>query len=74
MTRNEAMAVLAQLVGHPTDPGRWSSADDAGIDSVTMLTIVVRAEDRFGMLISDEAASQFRNLGDLADYLVRVLP
>jgi acyl carrier protein len=46
-------------------------ADDLGIDSLTMVDVVVSAEDRFGLLIPDDDWARFRTVADAADYIAR---
>ena len=48
-----------------------SFAGDLGIDSMTMLEVIVALEDRFGLLIPDDEWSQFSTVGDLAAHLER---
>ena len=45
---------------------------ELGIDSFTMLEVVVAAEDRLGMLIPDDDWSGFRTVGDAARYIEQV--
>jgi acyl carrier protein len=42
---------------------------DLGIDSLTLVEIVVAVEDRFGLVIPDDDWSRFRKVGDLVTYL-----
>ncbi len=46
-----------------------SFTDDLGIDSLSMVEVVVAAEDRFGVLIPDDDWSRFRTVGDAIEYL-----
>ena len=46
-----------------------SFTGDLDIDSMTMLEAVVALEDRFGVLIADDAWPQFSTVGDLVDHL-----
>ncbi len=46
-------------------------AEDLGIDSLTLVEIVVATEDRFGMIIADDDWSRFTTVGDIASHLRR---
>jgi acyl carrier protein len=48
-----------------------SIAGDLGIDSLTMLEVIVALEDQFGLLIPDDEWSRFTTVGDLAAHLER---
>jgi acyl carrier protein len=45
---------------------------DLGIDSVTMVKVVVAVEDRFGVIVPDEEWSRFSTVGDLVAHLERI--
>ena len=47
------------------------SLADLGIDSMTMLEVIVALEDRFGLLIPDDEWSRFSTVGDLVGHLGR---
>ena len=46
-----------------------SLAGDLGLDSLTMMEVVVAAEDRFGLLIDDDDWPRFKTAGDAARYI-----
>jgi len=46
-------------------------ADDLGIDSLTLVDVVVAAEDRFGLVIQDDDWARFETVGDAVAYLER---
>ena len=46
-------------------------ADAYGVDSLSMIDLVVTLEDEFGLRIPDEAAERFETVGDLIDFLDR---
>jgi acyl carrier protein len=46
-------------------------ADDLGIDSLTLVDVVVAAEDRFGLVIPDDDWARFETVGDAVAYLER---
>lgn len=43
---------------------------DLGIDSLTMIDLVVAAEDRFEVRILDEDVERLRTVGDVVDYVL----
>lgn len=45
--------------------------DEFGIDSLSMIDVVVTAEDAFGVRIPDEDAERFETVGDMVDFLQR---
>lgn len=49
-----------------------SFANDLGIDSITMVKVVVTVEDRFGAIIPDEKWSRFSTVGDLVVHLEQI--
>jgi acyl carrier protein len=49
-----------------------SFANDLGIDSITMVKVVVAIEDRFGAIIPDEEWSRFSTVGDLVVHLEQI--
>jgi len=44
-------------------------ADDLGIDSLTLVDVVVATEDRFGLVIPDDDWARFETVGDAVSYL-----
>jgi acyl carrier protein len=44
-------------------------AEDLGIDSLTLVDVVVAVEDRFGQVIPDDDWSRFTTVGDVVTYL-----
>jgi acyl carrier protein len=45
--------------------------DGFGIDSLSMIDLVVTAEDAFDVRIPDEDAERFETVGDIVDFLQR---
>ena len=70
---NEIKTVFSSVAG--VDPAavapEKSLAGDLGVDSMTMLEAVVALEDRFGVLIPDDAWATFTSVGELAAHLER---
>ena len=48
-------------------------ADDLGIDSLTLVDVVVAAEDRFGLVIPDDDWALFETVGDAVAHLERAM-
>jgi acyl carrier protein len=46
-----------------------SFSDDLDIDSISMMTIVVNAEDKFGVKIPDEEVSNLVTVADAVNYI-----
>lgn len=46
-----------------------SFAEDLDIDSLTMMTVVVNAEEAFGVRIPDDAIKNLRTVQDAVDYI-----
>jgi acyl carrier protein len=46
-----------------------SLAEDLNIDSLSMITIVYNAEERFGVRIPDEEANKLVTVQDAVDYI-----
>jgi acyl carrier protein len=68
---DDIRTVLSSVAG--VDPGEVapekSLTGDLGVDSMTMLEAVVALEDRFGVLIPDDAWARFSTVGQLAAHL-----
>ena len=71
----EILAGLAEIVNEET--GIEASAvqldksftDDLDIDSLSMMTIVVNAEEKFGVRIPDEKVKELVTVGDAVKYI-----
>ena len=76
-TQEEIFAGLAELVteetGLPTadvQPEK-SFVDDLDIDSLSMMTIVVNAQDKFNVEIPDEAVADLKTVADAVAYITK---
>ena len=75
LTKDEVLAGLAELVndetGIATDAVQMdkSFTDDLDIDSISMMTIVVNAEDKFGVKIPDEKVKDLITVADAVNYI-----
>lgn len=75
MTEQEILTGLAEIVNEETGLEAESVqldksfTDDLDIDSLSMMTIVVNAEDRFGVRIPDEEVKNLATVGDAVSYI-----
>ncbi|MFL6101625.1 MAG: acyl carrier protein [Actinomycetales bacterium] len=71
----EILSGLAEIVNEETglpvdsvEPGK-SFTDDLDIDSLSMMTIVVNAEEKFGVRIPDDDVKNLTTVGDAVSYI-----
>ena len=74
MPKDQVVADITEILGdvagiNPADITPEKSLADLGVDSLTMLEVVVTAEDRFGLLINDDDWPQFKTVLDAARYI-----
>ncbi|GAA2009443.1 acyl carrier protein [Brevibacterium samyangense] len=76
-TEAEVLAGLAEIVNEETglaveavEAGK-SFTDDLDIDSISMMTIVVNAEKKFGVKIPDDDVKDLITVQDAVDYIVK---
>lgn len=76
LSKDEVLAGLAELIndetGIATDSVELdkSFTDDLDIDSISMMTIVVNAEEKFDVKIPDEEVKNLATVGDAVTYIV----
>jgi acyl carrier protein len=77
LTQDEVLAGLAELINDETgistdtvELGK-SFTDDLDIDSISMMTIVVNAEEKFDVKIPDEEVKNLATVGDAVTYIVK---
>lgn len=74
-TENEVLEGLAEIVaeetGLPADTvtSEKSFTDDLDIDSLSMMTIVTHAEDKFGVTIPDDEVKNLATVGDAVSFI-----
>ena len=75
LTQDEVLAGLAELINDETgiatdtvELGK-SFTDDLDIDSISMMTIVVNAEEKFGVTIPDDEVKNLKTVGDAVTYI-----
>ena len=75
MSEQEILAGLAEIVneetGLPADSVQpeKSFTDDLDIDSLSMMTIVTHAEDKFGVTIPDDEVKNLATVGDAIAFI-----
>ncbi|MET8976493.1 acyl carrier protein [Streptomyces sp. NPDC004539] len=75
-TRDEIHAGLADIVSDISGVPRGdvlvdrSFRDDLDVDSLSMVEVVVAAEERFGISIPDEATTDLRTVGNAIEFLL----
>lgn len=74
-TEADVLAGLAEIVaeetGLPADTvtSEKSFTDDLDIDSLSMMTIVTHAEDKFGVTIPDDEVKNLTTVGDAVSFI-----
>jgi acyl carrier protein len=74
-TKDEVLAGLADLVNDETGIAtenvqlEKSFTDDLDIDSISMMTIVVNAEEKFDVKIPDDEVKNLKTVQDAVDYI-----
>ncbi|NLS10088.1 acyl carrier protein [Nesterenkonia sp. MY13] len=73
--KNAILAGLAEIVEEETGLEteeiqlEKSFTEDLDIDSISMMTIVVNAEEKFDVKIPDEEVKNLTTVGDAVDYI-----
>ena len=73
--KEEILAGLAEIVNEETGVEvedvqlDKSFAEDLDIDSISMMTIVVNAEEKFEVTIPDEEVKNLKTVGDAVDFI-----
>jgi acyl carrier protein len=76
-SEQEILAGLAEIVNEETglDPAEVQSdksfTDDLDIDSLSMMTIVVNAEEKFGVRIPDDEVKNLTTVGDAVSFIAK---
>ena len=75
LSQSEVLSGLAEIVNDETGIAAEavqldkSFTDDLDIDSISMMTIVVNAEDKFGVKIPDEEVKNLVTVGDAVNFI-----
>jgi len=74
-SKEDILAGLADLINEETgisadqvEPGK-SFTDDLDIDSISMMTIVVNAEEKFDVKIPDDEVKNLQTVQDAVDFI-----
>ena len=73
--KNEILAGLAEIVNEETGLETEevqldkSFTDDLDIDSISMMTIVVNAEEKFDVKIPDEEVKNLKTVNDAVEFI-----
>ena len=74
-TQEEILQGLAEIVNEVAGIGvedvqsDKSFTEDLDVDSLTMVEVVVAAEEKFGVKIPDDELSNLKTVGDAIDYI-----
>ena len=76
MGQDDMLAALAEILIDvaridPADVTPQARFDDLGIDSLTLVDLVVAVEDRFGLVIPDDEWARFETVGDASAHVQR---
>jgi acyl carrier protein len=75
--QQEILSGLAEIVnevaGVPVDSVQLDKAftDDLDVDSLSMVEVVVAAEEKFGVKIPDDDVKDLRTVGDAVTYIAQ---
>ncbi len=67
--RTEAERINEENYSEVTVTDATVLADDLDVDSLAMLELCIRVEERFGVPVADEDASRIVTVGDLRSFL-----
>ncbi|MFZ4078174.1 MAG: acyl carrier protein [Microbacteriaceae bacterium] len=75
LSNDEVLAGLAELINDETGIAtetvqlEKSFTDDLDIDSISMMTIVVNAEEKFDVKIPDDEVKNLKTVGDAVTFI-----
>jgi acyl carrier protein len=71
--RSGLAEIVNEIAGIPTDDIQLdkSFTDDLDVDSLSMVEVVVAAEERFGVSIPDDDVKSLKTVGDAVAYIER---
>ena len=76
-TTEEVLAGLAELINDETGISadqvslKKSFTDDLDIDSISMMTIVVNAEEKFDVKIPDDEVKNLTTVGEAVEFITK---
>lgn len=67
----ELAAIVEEIAGVPADDVQLDKAfvADLDVDSLSMVEIVVAAEEKFGVRIPDDEVKNLKTVGDAVNYI-----
>lgn len=77
MTKDEIRAGLAGILNEiagvevPSVTDEKAFGDDLGVDSLSMMEVVMAAQDKFGIEIPDSDVEQLKTVGDAVNYVAK---
>jgi acyl carrier protein len=77
MTKDEIVSGLAEILEevagvNPDDVTEDKSfTEDLDVDSLSMVEVVVAAEEKFGVKIPDDEVQNLKTVGDAADFVLK---
>ncbi|WP_257160065.1 acyl carrier protein [Corynebacterium cystitidis] len=71
-TLGQVAALIESVAGvNPDEVTPDSTPDSLGLDSLSRIELIVRAEEHFGVRIDEETALNFHTVDDLVTYLAQ---
>jgi acyl carrier protein len=69
--RTELAEIVNEVTGIPADDVQLdkSFTDDLDVDSLSMVEVVVAAEEKFGVRIPDDEVKNLKTVGDAVSYI-----
>ena len=69
--QSELAAIVEEIAGVPADDVQLDKefVADLDVDSLSMVEIVVAAEEKFGVRIPDDQVKNLKTVGDAVDYI-----
>ncbi|MCD6641198.1 MAG: acyl carrier protein [Nocardioides sp.] len=73
--RSDLADIVNEVAGVETDEVQLDKAfvDDLDVDSLSMVEVVVAAEEKFGVCIPDDEVKNLRTVGDAVSFIERAL-
>ena len=71
--RADLADIVTEVTGIPADDVQLdkSFTDDLDVDSLSMVEVVVAAEEKFSVRIPDDAVKDLKTVGDAVSYIER---
>jgi acyl carrier protein len=68
---NDLAAIVEEIAGVPADDVQLDKefVSDLDVDSLSMVEIVVAAEEKFGVRIPDDQVKNLKTVGDAVDFI-----